>query len=75
MLQNRGPFGFQTGGPFGPMATTPGHYTRPANPWVHTNPQFSIGALPDGNIPTSMTLAGHEDSCCSGCAHSHRQGK
>jgi len=62
----------QNAGPFGPMAATPGWYTRPANPWVHKRVQFAVGASRPQT--TSATLAGKPDSCCASCANDHRHG-
>lgn len=70
-MQNR-PIVYQTGGPFGTFPSQRRQamtISRPANPWVRTNPQLSIGAT-----PTSATLAGSKDACCGGCAAAHRQG-
>lgn len=54
---------YQNQGPIGPIATMPGWYQQPANPWVHK--RAITQAIQSQQQQSSRQLIG---SCCQSCA-------
>lgn len=60
------------GGPFGPLRQGKVSHPKVANPWVQTRPDFKPTGANRRPRPTTVTVAGTANGCCSDCASQSR---